>query len=401
VAARRRAGQQILHLGFGEAGLPVLPELIDALTGAADRNAYGPVAGTEELRAAAASWFTRRDVATGPEQIIVAPGSKPLLFALLAAIDGDIVLPRPAWVSYAAQAALLGRRVLTVPIGAGAGGVPDPDQLASALHDASSAGARPGVLVLTIPDNPTGTVATADAVRQVCAIAHQHGLAIICDEIYAPLCHHGNAPSAAHHLPERTIVTSGLSKSLALGGWRIGYARVPDNTWGAQLRARLTGIASELWSSLAAPMQAVATYALDDPPEVTDHIATSRHLHARVATAAHAQLTALGVACRPPTAGFYLYPDLTPHADNLAARGITTSTALATALLDEHGIATLPGRAFGEPDTTLTLRIATSLLYGDTPQQRWTALAASEPETLPWVAGNLTRLGAGLHALLH
>ncbi|TDC25639.1 aminotransferase class I/II-fold pyridoxal phosphate-dependent enzyme [Streptomyces sp. 8K308] len=399
VTARRDAGQDVLHLGFGEAGLPVPPGLAEVLADAHARNGYGPVAGSPPARAAAAGWFTRRGLPTEADQILFAPGSKPLLFALLAAIGGDVVLPRPAWVSYAAQAALLGRRVVSVPIPAEAGGIPDPERLERDLGRAVADGARPGVLVLTVPDNPTGTVAPAEQVEAVCRIAERHGLAVISDEIYAELSHDAPAPSPARYLAERTVVTTGLSKSLALGGWRIGFSRLPAGRWGRRLRQELTGVASEIWSSLAAPMQAVAAHALDDPPEITAHIAAARRLHARVAHEAHVQLLLAGAHCRRPQAGFYLYPDFAPLREALRARGIDGGGELATALLDRHGVATLPGSAFGEPSTALTLRIATSLLYGATRDQRQAALAAAEPETLPWIAPALTRLGEAFEAL--
>lgn len=402
VARRRSAGQDVLHLGFGEAGLLPSPGLAEALASAVQRNGYGPVAGSEQARAAAAGWFARRGLATEPDQIIYAPGSKPLLFALLAAIGGDVVLPQPAWVTYAAQAALLGRQVIGVPIPPEAGGIPDPALLDQALREARKHNNQPRVLILTVPDNPTGTVAPASQVEAVCSIADRHGLAIVSDEIYAELCHPGSAaaaPSAARYLPERTVVTTGLSKSLALGGWRIGFARVPAGRWGNELHRSLTGIASEVWSALAAPMQEVARYALDEPAEIRERIAASRRLHGRIAGAVHGVLVAAGAACRPPEAGFYLYPDFAPLAPDLRARGITTGAGLAAALLDRHGIATLPGSAFGDPDSALTLRVATSLLYGDTAEQRTEALAADRPETLPWIAPRLVRLGAGLRSL--
>ncbi len=391
----------MLHLGFGEAGLPVLPPLVEVLAAAGERNRYGPVVGSLEARTAAAGWFTRRGVATEAEQIVYSPGSKPLLFALLAAIDGDLVLPRPAWVSYAAQAALLNRDVIHVPIPPQAGGVPDPDRLDNALRQAKERGAQPGVLVITIPDNPTGTIATPKHVQAVCRIAERYRLAIICDEIYAELCHHHAAPSAVTYLPERTVVTSGLSKSLALGGWRIGYARTPDSAWGRCLHRKLTGIASEVWSSLAAPMQAVAAHVLTDRADVVDHIDASRRLHARVASAVHAELIRAGAQCRTPQAGFYLYPDFAPIEHILATRGITTSDELAATLLEEHGIAVLPGQAFGDLPSTMTIRVATSLLYGTTPQQQRAALAAEEPEALPWIADALAQLRRELSTLTH
>ncbi|AJT69427.1 hypothetical protein T261_7830 [Streptomyces lydicus] len=401
VQARREAGHDVLHLGFGEAGLPVAPGLAEALADAHLRNGYGSVAGSPHARTAAAGWFVRRGLPTEPEHILFAPGSKPLLFALLAAIGGDVVLPCPAWVSYAAQAALFGRRVISVPIPSEAGGIPDPDLLDQALRQAKADGARPGVLVLTIPDNPTGTIAPTEHVKAVCVIAERHGLALISDEIYAELSHHGTAPSPVQHLPDRTVVTTGLSKSLALGGWRIGLARTPAGRWGRRLQQEVTGIASEIWSSLAAPMQAVATHALSDPPDVTAHIAAARRLHACIAADVHTRLVAAGAHCRPPQAGFCLYPDFAPAREALRTQGITTGTDLATTLLDRHGIATLPGSAFGEPYAALTLRVATSLLYGATPQQRHTALTTEEPQTLPWIAPALTRLSSALGEILN
>lgn len=399
VTARRAAGATVLHLGFGEAGLPALTSLTDVLAIAAPLNSYGPVAGSQTARLAAAGWFTRRGLPTTPDQIIYAPGSKPLLFALLAAIEGDVVLPRPAWVTYAAQAALLGRQAISVPIPSEAGGLPDPTLLEDALRTAKTRGARPAVLILTIPDNPTGTIASSEQLQAVCATADRHGLAIICDEIYAELCHHGTAPTAATWLPERTVITTGLSKSLALGGWRIGYTRTPDSTWGRRLHTSLLGIASEVWSSLAAPMQAAAAHVLGDRDDVTARINASRRLHARVAHTVHAEFTAAGATCRPPQAGFYLYPNFAPLHSALATRGITTSTQLADTLLAQHHIATLPGHAFGDDPEVLTLRVATSLLYGTTTKQRLAALDAEDPTTLPWIADAIDHLRHGLHDL--
>ncbi|MFI7274251.1 pyridoxal phosphate-dependent aminotransferase [Streptomyces sp. NPDC049879] len=395
--ARRARGEEVLHLGFGEAGLPVPGPVADVLARAAGRNGYGPVAGSAEARDAAAGWFTRRGLPTAPAQVTFAPGSKPLLYALLAAIPGDVVLPRPAWVSYAAQSALAGKRVIGVPVPPEAGGVPDPDLLAYALRTAQDGGAHPGVLVLTVPDNPTGTVARPHHLRAVCDLAARHGLAVVADEIYAELLHDGGtAPSAAAHLPDRTVVTTGLSKSMALGGWRVGFARFPEGAWGERTRAEVAGIASEIWSSLAAPMQAVAAHVLADPPEVLAHIDAARRLHGAVAAAAHAEFTAAGAECRAPEAGFYLYPDLGPHRAALAARGIGTADALAAYLLERHGVGVLSGTAFGDTPDGLRFRAATSLLYGETDEQRLRALRSGDPVRLPWIADALTRLRTAL-----
>lgn len=287
IQKRRASGEDVLHLGFGEAGLPVPAFIEEVLREAADRNSYGAVVGSVEAREAAAGWFGRRGLPTTAEQIVLAPGSKALLFAAIAALPGDIILARPSWVSYAAQAALLNKPVIDVPIPDDAGGIPDPALLEQAIIDARSRGANPGILLLTVPDNPTGTVATADSVRELCRIAETYELAVISDEIYAQVVHSGTAPSAATYLEARTIVTTGLSKSLALGGWRIGFARIPASEWGEEVLDAMVGVASEVWSSLAAPMQAVAAYVLSEPDEVKRHIELSTRLHAVVANSVY------------------------------------------------------------------------------------------------------------------
>lgn len=116
LARRRCLGEPVLPLAFGEAGLPVLPALRDALSAAAGLGAYGPVAGLAVLREAAAGSWDRRGLATSPDSVVCGPGSKPLLFGLLLAIGADVALPMPSWVSYAAQAGLMARAPATCPL---------------------------------------------------------------------------------------------------------------------------------------------------------------------------------------------------------------------------------------------------------------------------------------------
>lgn len=381
--ARRAAGERVLHLGFGEAGLPVLPSIAEVLADSVRRNEYGPVVGSTAARAAAAGYFTRRGLPTDPTQVIFAPGSKALLFALLAVLPGDLVLPQPSWVSYAAQAQLVGKRVIGVPIPAEAGGVPDPELLDAAM----AASGRPGTLILTTPDNPTGTVASDTLVKQVCRIADRHGFTVISDEIYRDLGH--GVVSPATYLPERTIVTSGLSKSLALGGYRIGFARLPAES----LMAEVIGVASEVWSSMPSPMQAVAAHVLAEPEDVVAHVAASFRLHQTVSLAAHAEFVAAGAICRRPRGAFYLYPDFEPLRHVL---GVDTGAELTELLLARHGVGVLAGVEFGDTPTGLRFRVATSLLYGDTEEQRWTALRSADPVALPWIADSLAHLRAAV-----
>jgi aspartate aminotransferase len=394
-------GKPILHLAFGEAGLPVPAAVIDALGRGASDNSYAPVAGSPAAREAAAGWFERRRLPCTPAQIVIAPGSKALLWALVSILPGDVVLPCPSWVSYAAQAAIAGKRVWSVPIAPdGAGGVPDPDALEETLSDAVGQGGEPGVLVLTLPDNPTGTVAPAGVVERVSEIARAHGLSVISDEIYRDLAH---APdefrSPAEYFPESTYVTNGLSKSMALGGWRIGFVRLPPGEAGRATGAALLALASEVWTSAPAPMQHVTAYVLGEPPGIVEHIARSRRLHRAATLAVHDRLVSAGVSCRPPTGAFYLYPDLEPLRPALLEHGVDGADALADHLLERFGIGVLTGSAFGDDPGALRFRMATSLLYGDTVERRREALSAEDPTALPWIRESLDRLGAAFDAL--
>ena len=397
--ARRRRGEPVLPLAFGEAGLPAPPLLRAELARAAGCNGYGPVAGHAPLREAAAGYWARRGLPTDAEAVICGPGSKALLFGLMTAIGGDIAVTRPSWVSYAAQAALCGRKAHFVP---GSGGVPDADQLARAVTAARAAGHPIRSVVVTLPDNPTGLLAPAAAVRDLCSVAEAHDLVIVSDEIYRDLVHDPDAPftSPAVMSPERTVITTGLSKNLALGGWRLGVARMPAGRFGRELRGRLLGIGSEIWSAPAGPVQQAAALAFGEPPVLTAWVADSRRLHGTVARAVARRFATAGAVVPAPQAAFYLYPDFSPLAGGLLGRyGITSDESLAGVLLREYGVGVLPGSAFGEDGGQLRLRVATSLLYGDTDGQRHAALNSADPCSLPWIAASLARLDEVLAGL--
>lgn len=395
IQARRLAGRPVLPLGFGEAGLPVLPELCEELARHAARNGYGPVAGIPELRDSAASYWTRRRLPTDAGQVVCGPGSKPLLYVVILATEGDVLVPAPSWVSYAAQAELAGRRAIRCPIRPGEGGVPDPDALAGVLATARAEGRRVGTLVLTQPDNPTGGRAEPSTLRAVCELTDRHGLLIISDEIYRDLLFPGEADavSPAELAPERVVVTTGLSKNLALGGWRVGVARLPVGALGERLGRQLTGIASELWSSPAQPVQWAAAYAYTEPLVVRDRIEQARALYATVTTAVAERFRAAGCTVPRPRGGFYLYPDLGAHADRLrTTANVHNGVALAEFLLRQHGVVVLPGGVFGDDPDALRIRVATSLVLGDTDEQRIAALNSAAPLRLAPISAALDRL---------
>lgn len=398
ISRRREAGLPVVALGFGEASIPVHPSLVDRLSAHAAEGAYGPVAGIPALLEAAAERWSRHGVPTRPGQVVGGPGTKPLLFAIFEALGGPVLLPRPSWVSYAAQNRILGQPPELVPTLDGQGGVPDPDLLDAAAARLREQGRPASAVLVTIPDNPTGTVASPEVVRALCEVAERHDLVVISDEIYLDLVHDDRQVlTPGQVIPDRTITTTGLSKNLAVGGWRIGVARFPARL--DDLREHVTGVASEIWSAPAHPVQSAAAWALTEPAVLQEHIRASRELHGRMARAVAGVFRAAGADAPEPSGGFYLYPDLGPRAAELTEAGITTSPELAHALLERHGVVTLPGVAFGDVPERLTLRVALPMLYGTDDEQRLRAMHSEHPEELPWIVEGLEAVSTALRDL--
>lgn len=358
-------GREVYHLGFGESRFPVHPKILEAFHAHATARSYTPVAGFPELRATIAGFYRRVfELEVRPEQVIVGPGSKSLLFALVRALDGDLLLPRPTWVSYAPQATIADKRVTWIETHFDDEYCLTAEGLEIGLAQAREAGQHPRILVLANPNNPTGVVYPAHVLEELAEVARNNALSVISDEIYS-LINHCRRPhvSIAKYYPEGTAVTGGLSKHLSLGGWRFGLAVVPAGEAGARLMQALSAIAGAIWTSPAAPVQHAATVAYSDDPDIMAYIRTCAAIHAAVTHVLYAQLQQAGIPCPEPSGGYYLYPSFDRWREALHRRfNTTTSDALAALLLDEHGIATLPGTAFGARPEELTLRLSTSLL---------------------------------------
>lgn len=366
VAQRHAAGHETLHLAFGQASFPLPPLLRTALADAATHTGYAPVLGTLPLREAIAAYLARtRQVDASPDHIAVGPGSKPLLYALLQVLDGDLLLPVPSWVSYAPQARLAGRQVIDVETDASDSHRLTPQALSEAMARGRRAGANPRVLLVNTPSNPTGAMfARADA-EAIALWAREAGVTLISDEIYAELAHGWRQHiSPARFYPEGCIVTGGLSKAFSAGGWRLGYAAIPTTGAGARLVQALRALASEIWSAAATPIQDAAVVAFTPSAEIETYLRQSARLHGLVAGQLYDTLVQLGMPCPRPAGGFYLYPDFGPWRAALATCGVRTSQDLMRYLLEEWDIATLPGTEFGEQPEALRLRLSTSMLFG-------------------------------------
>ncbi len=379
-------GQPVFHLAFGEARFPVHPKILAAFRDNATARSYLPVPGLRELRAQIAAYYRRKfRIEATAEQVIVGSGSKTLLFAAMQALTGDVLLPSPTWVSYDVQAHLTGKAVTWIPTHLADNHCLTAAGLAAGIETARKAGQSPSILVLTSPGNPTGVVYPPGRLAELAEVARAENLTIISDEIYA-LTTYGDIPhvSLAHAYPERTIVTGGLSKHLSLGGWRLGTAILPPGDFGAELHRYMTAVAGAIWTTAAAPVQYAALVAYSDDPDIDAYAETCTRIHGYVTTYLYDVLQSFGVPCPKPAGGFYVYPSFAPWREALAKKhNVHTGQDLARFLLDEAYIATLPGSDFGAAPEDLTLRLATSYLYGFSDEEGAAMLSLFEADVSP------------------
>ncbi len=379
----RAQGRRVFHLGFGEATFPVHPKILEALTVNASERTYLPVSGLPELRARVAAYYGRRfGLEVAPDQVMVGCGSKSLLYAALQAVDGDVVLTDPCWVTYEPQVRLAGLTPRVAATSLDDDHCLTPESLEGCLAEARTRGGDPAALILSSPNNPTGVVYPPELVEGLAEVARREGLLVISDEIYA-LTAYGETPhrSAACFYPEGTIVTGGLSKHLSLGGWRLGVAVLPPGELGARLARAMTGVAGAVWTTPASPVQHAAAVAYADDPEIDAYIAACAAIHGRMTRQLHGRLAALGVPCAEPSGAFYLYPSFGPWREALRARhGVESCRELCRLMLREEEIATLPGSDFGADPGYLALRLSTSQLHrlGDATVDRVLELARPE-----------------------
>lgn len=338
----RAAGHDIISLSVGEPDFAT-PDHVKAAAKAAldaDDTRYTAVAGTQALREAAALHFRRDlgiDVPAG--QVIVSAGGKQAIFlALAATLDPghEVLIPSPWWVSYPEIVRYAGATVVDLPTTAAGGYRITPDQLAAAITPATR------WLLLNSPGNPTGAVYSAADLAALGAVLRRHSqVLVLSDDIYAPLRYtpgdHATLAVVCPDLASRVLTVSGVSKSHAMTGFRIGVAAGPD--WLIRAMGRLQSHASGNACSIA---QAAAVAAFTGPQDfLTDWCERFRRRRDTVVAAINA---ISGLSTPVPDGAFYCMIDAGPH---IARFG--DDEGLAMHLLD-HGVAVVAASAFGGRD---------------------------------------------------
>lgn len=350
----RKEGKQVYKLGLGQSPFPVPTSVVDELKTNAWRKDYLPVQGLYELRQAVADYHRRSHrVNRSADCVLIGPGSKELMFLLQLVYYGDIVIPTPAWVSYAPQARIIGRQVHLLHTRADNDWKLQPSELdAFCMKDPE----RPRILVLNYPTNPTGTTYKMEELKEIARVAAEQGVVLLSDEIYGELHHRGRHVSVARFYPEGTIISGGLSKWCGAGGWRLGTFTFPKSLrW---LLDAMAAVASETYTSTSAPIQYAAVRAFTGGIGVERYLRMSRRILSALGRAIAHRLSKAGVRVQMPDGGFYLFPDFAPFAEQLRRQGVADSDTLCRRLLEDTGVALLPGTAFGRDASELTARLS-------------------------------------------
>ena len=341
-------GKEVFKFGLGQSPFPVPEVIVDELKKHAHQKDYINVSGLIGLREEVANYHSNKNqYKYDAESVIIGPGSKELIFQTQLALNYDLLLPSPSWVSYEPQAQIINKRVHWIKATAKSNWHLDPEELDRACDSLKSVNK---LLILNSPNNPSGT--THGNLKELANVAKKHNVIIIADEIYAELDFTGDYKSITHYYPEKTIISSGLSKWCGAGGWRLGTLLFPEGL--SHIRDSVRAIASETYTSVSAPIQYAAIKAYSE--DHSEFLDSSRLILKMIADYIYRELTSVGVKCQKPQGGFYMICDFS-NVENITQE-INNDKTLCQKILNDIGFAMLPGSDFGLEEEKLLSRIA-------------------------------------------
>src|SRR5213594_431683 len=330
-----RSGREIVHLEIGEPDFDTPVHIKDAAKQALDAGAthYGPSAGLPELREAIAKHVAEtRGVPVSPEEVVVTPGAKPIMFFTIMAMIGEgdeVIHPNPGFPIYESVINFVGGVPVPIPLREESGFGFDLDLFERRVSSKTK------LIVINSPENPTGGVLDRAQLERIAAIASARGIPVLTDEIYRQFLYEGEFASITN-LPGMqggTILLDGFSKSYAMTGWRLGYGVMPPPL--AEHVARLMVNSNSCTASFV-QLAGIAALQGDQTP-VARMVAEFKRRRDLLVDGLN-QLPC--VNCRSPRGAFYVFPNVK------ALR--RPSAEVAEALLKEAGVAALGGTAFGQ-----------------------------------------------------
>ena len=336
-------GKKIYKFGFGQSPFKVPEDVVRELKNNAHQNKYLPMQGLSELRSAVAKYTSKKKNYNYKSQnVIIGPGSKELMFLLHVLFDGEIILPAPSWVSYAPQAILGRNKVQILQTKRENNWFPTASEIEEiVLKDKN----KNYLLFLNSPNNPSGQI--CENLEEIASIAKKYNLIILSDEIYSELSFMDNYQSISNFCPEKTIISTGLSKWCGAGGWRLGYFLVPDSL--NEIKNMINVLASETFSAVSAPIQYAAIKAYEN--DHSNYINKSKNILSAIGNYVYENLRSNKVLINKPQGGFYLMPEFLNKKFN-------SSSAMCDSILNDTGVALLPGSDFGFEQSKMLVRLS-------------------------------------------
>src|SRR6266487_1209867 len=328
-------GRDIIHLEIGEPDFDTPRNIIDAAVDALHKGFthYGPSAGLMELRDVIAQYVSEtRGVNVTPDEVVVVPGGKPIIFFSILALaeQGDeVIYPNPGFPIYESMINYVGANAVPIRLREELDFRLDVDELANLIND------RTKLIILNSPQNPTGGVLTKDDIAAIARAIGDRNIMILSDEIYSQLIFEGEDHSimSIDGMKERTILLDGFSKTYAMTGWRMGYGVMrPD------LATHITRLMTNSNSCTASFTQIAGIEAIRGDQSSVERMRNEFQARRDVFVAGLNRIK--GFSCRMPKGAFYVFPNITKTG--------WTSKKLADALLEQAGVACLSGTAFGD-----------------------------------------------------
>jgi aspartate/methionine/tyrosine aminotransferase len=332
--ALERQGKSIIHLEIGEPDFDTPSNIVEAAVDALRKGwtHYGPSAGLPELRQEIAAYVSRtRGVTVSPDEVVVVPGGKPIIFfTILSLIDeGDeVIYPNPGFPIYESMINYMGGKAVPIQLHEERNFTLDVDELAALLT------ARTKLIILNSPQNPTGGVMPRQDIEKIAELIGNRNIMVLSDEIYCRLLFEGEHFSimSVPGMQQRTILLDGFSKTYAMTGWRMGYGVMR-----ADMAVHMTRLMTNSNSCTASFTQIAGIEALRGDQAPVERMCAE--FKRRSEAFAAGLNTIKGFSCLQPKGAFYVFPNITKTG--------WKSKPLADALLHQAGVAALSGTAFG------------------------------------------------------
>lgn len=383
-----RKGNTVYKFGFGQSPFPVPQIIQEALKNNAHQKDYLPVQGLGILREKIAIHTNKvlQKEIYNADHVFVGPGSKELIYLIQLAIDAPLLLPSPSWVSYEPQAKIIDKDIHWIPTKANHWKL-EAEDLKAYLEQHKI---QEGILLLNYPNNPTGQTLSEEELQELANVCRQYGIIVIADEIYGLLSFDGQYRSIATYYPEGTVITTGLSKWAGAGGWRLGAMLIPEEL--KPLYQTIQSLASETFSAVSAPIQYAAVTAYEDTASLEEYRLACRTILNKIGSYCSAKLLEGGVEVLPADGGFYLFPNFS----NVVK--MTDTVQFCQQVLQDTGVALLPGTSFGRPSNELTTRLCFVDFDGEAALEHYHKYGQIEDKDLaklfPKMVEGMTRLMA-------